>query len=188
MTDKQKRIKTALRLTVLVIAAAVIGLNVYGINSSRLAGDDMPMPFGVGAAVVLSGSMRPTFSEGDLLFVVECDSYNVGDIIVFNADGILITHRIISADGDTVITKGDANGIADEPINIAAVKGKVVRYIPFAGYIVNIIKTPIATLVILILAVSLVERSFSTQKQRDQAQIDSIRAEIQKLKDRSDKP
>ena len=44
-----------------------MGINVYLWNASSLAGNAMPMPFGFGMAVVLSGSMEPVLSVNDLL-------------------------------------------------------------------------------------------------------------------------
>eukprot|EP00033_Pygsuia_biforma_P003808 GCRY01004173.1.p1 GENE.GCRY01004173.1~~GCRY01004173.1.p1 ORF type:complete len:181 (+),score=14.65 GCRY01004173.1:71-613(+) len=71
--------------------------------------------------VVLSGSMEPGFSRGDLLFLTKYDTpYQTGDIIVFNLDGrdIPIVHRILSLhekpDGSlNILTKGDNNPVND---------------------------------------------------------------------------
>ena len=57
----------------LAVLAAVFGINVYALNAARLAGNQVPMPFGVGASVVLSGSMEPTLSVGDLLLLKQED-------------------------------------------------------------------------------------------------------------------
>ena len=47
------------RYVILGILAVVLGVNVFYLNASRLAGNEVPMPFGYGASVVLSGSMEP---------------------------------------------------------------------------------------------------------------------------------
>lgn len=179
---KKKPKKAILRIVLIVIAACVIGVNVYGINSARLAGDDLPMPFGFGAAVVLSGSMEPALSVGDLIFVVAQDNYAVGDIVVYRDGSSSVTHRIVAMDGDSVTTQGDANNIQDDAIALTQIKGKVAFSLPLVGYLVNIIKTPLGTLVILALAVFLLERSFRADRERDRRQLDSVRAEIEKLK------
>lgn len=185
MTDSEKKkklIRAIIRITLIAIAALVIGLNIYVINASRLAGDTLPMPFGFGTAVVLSGSMEPALSVGDLLIVVAYDDYAVGDIVVFQDGKSSITHRIVSIDGDNLVTRGEANNVDDAPISGEQVKGKVVLAIPFVGYIANMIKTPIGTLVIIALAVFLLERSFRIDRERDRHQLDVIRGEIEKLK------
>lgn len=177
-----KSLKTAIRITLLVLVALVVGLNVYGINASRLAGDPVPMPFGVGSAVVLSGSMEPAVSVGDLLIISEWNNYQVGDIVVYQSGRIAVTHRIVSISGDEVITRGDANNAEDEPISLERIKGKVVMIIPCVGYLVNIIKTPLVTLAIIALAVFLMERSFRVEKEKDDQQLKDIKAEIEKMK------
>lgn len=181
--EKKKQVlKTVLRITLLVLAALVVGINVYLLNASRLAGDAVPIPFGIGSAVVLSGSMEPEISVGDLLIISESKNYEVGDVVVYQDGRMAVTHRIVAISEDEVITKGDANNTEDDPITIEQIKGKVVVAIPLAGYAVNAIKTPIGTLCILALAIFLLERSFRTEKQRDEKQLDAIRAEIERLK------
>ena len=81
-----------------------------------------------------------------------------------------------------VITKGDANNTEDEPFDKERIMGEVVFSIPLVGYLVNMIKTPVGTLVILAAAVFLMERSFRADKKKDVQELDVIRAEIEKLK------
>jgi signal peptidase len=178
----KKHLKTILRTTVLVIVALIIGINVYTINASRVAGDAIPMPFGVGATVVLSGSMEPELSVGDLLVVVEQDSYAVDEVVVFQEGRIGVVHRIIQIDGQTVTTQGDANNAPDEPMDISRIKGKVVCAIPLVGHVINLIKTPVATILILAAAIWLLERSFHKEKEKDNDKLHEIREEIEKLK------
>lgn len=178
----RKIIKTVVRTALIVIAACIIGVNVYSMNASRLAGNSVPMPFGVGAAVVLSGSMEPELSTGDLLIIAERESYNVGDVVVYQDGRTAVTHRIVSISGNEVITRGDANNTEDEPITLEQIKGEVVLAIPCMGFVVNAIKTPIGTICILALAIFMLERSFSAEKQQKEKEIEAIRAEIEKLK------
>ena len=177
-----KKVKGALRIALLVIAAAVVGVNLYAMNASRLAGNALPMPFGVGVAVVLSGSMEPELSVGDLVIVTESEDYAEQDVIVFQQGSMAVTHRIVSISEEEVITKGDANNAPDEPISPSQIKGRVALVIPLVGHLVNVIKTPVGTLVVLGLAIWLLERSFHAEKQKDAQQLDAIRAEIEKLK------
>ena len=178
----KKLIKSIFHIALLVIISLIIGLNIYNINSSRLVGDNVPMPFGIGSAVVLSGSMEPELSTGDLIFIVEKENYEVGDVIVYQDGKIIVTHRIISISEEEVITRGDANNTDDAPIKMEHIKGKVAFAIPLLGYLVNIIKTPIGTIVIIGLAVYLLERSFHSEKEKDKQKLADIKAEIEKLK------
>jgi signal peptidase len=140
------------------------------------------MPFGVGLTVVLSGSMEPELSVGDLLVVARQDSYTVGEVVVFQEGRIGVVHRIIEMDGSTVTTQGDANNAPDEPMDISRIKGKVVLAIPMVGYLVNMIKTPVATVIILAAAIFLLERSFHKEKEKDADQLEEIKREIERLK------
>ena len=188
------RIKTILRTALLSIAALIVGLNVYSLNASRLAGDLVPMPMGVGATVVLSGSMEPTLSTGDLLIIAKQDSYQVDDVVVFQANRMAVVHRIVELyektvqgeDGEEIqqmaITQGDANITPDDPIQVSQIKGTVVFRLPIVGYLINMIKTPIGTILILALAIFLLERSFHKEREKDQDKLDAIRREIEKLK------
>lgn len=184
---RTKLVKTVIRTLILVLIAAVIGINIYSLNASRLAGNSVPMPFGVGAAVVLSGSMEPELSAGDLLIVAKRDGYAVGDVVVFQDGRIAVTHRIISLSDNAVITKGDANNTPDAPIGPEQIKGKVLLAVPLVGYLVNAIKTPIGTLIIIAAAIFLLERSFSKEKKKDAEELDIIRSEIEMLKQEKDK-
>ena len=112
------------RLLLLIFCGLTLGINVYLANANSLVGNQLPMPFGYGAAVVLSGSMEPELSAGDLIVVKEAENYKQNDIVVFQDGNSLVVHRIIQIDGETITTKGDANKVTDEPISITAVKAR----------------------------------------------------------------
>lgn len=183
-----KKVRSIIRITLLVLVALILGLNVYTLNASRLAGDTVPMPLGFGLAVVLSGSMEPEMSVGDLLVVVKSDSFDLRDVVVYQDGTITVTHRIIaiSEDGE-ITTRGDANNEDDTPITADRIKGKVLVAIPLVGYLVNLIKSPIGTICILGLAVLLLERSFHNDKRKDEDELANIRKEIEKLKEEQNK-
>lgn len=187
MKSKSKKIRTVGRLLLIALAAAVIGVNVYAVNAAHLAGNLVPMPFGVGAAVVLSGSMEPELSTGDLLILAERHDYAVGDVIVFQDGRMAVTHRIVAMDEDIVITKGDANNAEDDPIQRDQIKGVVLLSIPLVGYVVNAIKTPVGTLILLAAAVLFLERSFRAEKEKDARELAEIKAEIERLKQEQNK-
>lgn len=176
-----------IRRVILVILGLIIGTNAYLANAKTLTGNQMPMPFGYGAAVVLSGSMEPVLSKGDLIIVKEKESYKLGDVVVFQSGKSLIVHRIIKIDDKKVITQGDANNVADPEFDTQFIKGKEVVRIPYIGVLVDIIKTPTGTIVILILAFWMVEHSFRKQKNEDSKKQEEIKAEIRRLKEEQEK-
>ena len=179
---KKNRYSALIRRTALAVLGILLGLNVYLANARSLAGNRLPMPFGFGMAVVLSGSMEPALSVNDVVFVCESDSYSVDDIVVYDNGRELIVHKIIEQNGDTLITKGEANNTADEPIRVEAVKGKVVFSIPYAGVAVKALRSPVGIIVIILAAVLLTEGSFRRKKESDENRIEEIKEEIRRLK------
>lgn len=176
------QLKSVIRISVLVLLAILIGVSIYSMNASMLGGNSLPMPFGFGVTVVLSGSMEPELSVDDLLIVKPADAYEVGDVVVFQTQRTAVVHRIVSINGDEIITRGDANTSDDDPITKANIKGKVVCAIPFVGIIINLIKTPVVTLLFIGLAVWLLESSFKKEKAQKSDELEAIRREIEELK------
>lgn len=186
--DKQKKPKgtkgkVILRRALLILCGAILGVNVYLANARSLAGNQLPMPFGVGAAIVLTGSMEPTLSAGDLILVRETDSVAVGDIVVYQSGGSLVVHRVIHLEEDSVTTQGDANNAPDEPVPLSDIRGSVLLRIPYAGSVVSLIKSPIGTICIIAAAIALVEIPHRKGKEKDDAERQKIIEEIRRLKD-----
>ena len=177
-----KHLKTIARTALLIFVSLVIGINLYSWNAQSLMGNALPMPMGYGAAVVLTGSMEPTIAADDLILVKEAEDFQVGDIVVYQSGSILVVHRIIAIDGDTITTQGDANQAADEAIAASVIKGKVIAVIPMLGNLARILKTPTATIVLLAGAVVLMEASFRKDKQKHDDDLEKIKEEIRKLK------
>jgi len=84
--------------------------------------------------VVMSGSMEPSLSPGDLLVVEGYRSRGpeVGDVVVYRSrrHGRVVVHRVVGVDesGGKIIllTKGDAVEFADgEPVEMGDVLGSV---------------------------------------------------------------
>jgi len=98
---------------------------------------------------VISGSMEPTYSVGDLIYVkkVSPASVRVGDPITFvlNEDLVVATHRVIEIDAANqhFYTKGDANETADAaPVHFNNVIGIPKFSIPLLGYVSDYIQHP----------------------------------------------
>lgn len=136
---------TILRRTVgAAFAALIVGLLLTLLVVPRMFGGD--------SLTVLSGSMEPTFSPGDIVVVKGlteaevCTETHVGSIVAFFPepnDPTLITHRIIgktigSFDDGTacrLITQGDANSAADEPVSPTQVRGLYLYAVPSLGWL-----------------------------------------------------
>ena len=180
---RKTKLKSTVRLLLLVLCGFLLGMNVYLANANRLIGNQLPTPFGYGAAVVLSGSMEPEFSKGDLIIVKETERYDPSDIVVYQDGNSLVVHRIIGIDGETITTKGDANNTADEPIRVSAVKGKVLFWIPYAGRIVGFLKTPVGIICMIAAAIALIEIPRRNEKKKDDEERQKILEEIKRLKE-----
>ena len=98
---------------------------------------------------VISGSMEPAYSVGDLIYVqtVDPDSVQVGDPITFvlNEDLVVATHRVVRIDGENqhFYTKGDANDTEDAaPVHFNNLIGVPKFRIPMLGYVSDYIQNP----------------------------------------------
>ena len=180
---KSVKLKDFTRRLLLVACGVALGVNVYLTNAQLVTGNQLPMPFGFGSAVVLSGSMEPTFSTGDLIVVGECESVAQDDIVVYQLGSSLVVHRVIAVDGDTITTQGDANNVADEPIHRSTIKGTVLFWIPKLGDVVSVIKSPLGTIGLIAAAIALVEIPHMKEKEKDDQQRQQLIEEIKRLKD-----
>lgn len=98
--------------------------------------------FPIFPSVIATGSMEPMIKPGDVVLVkkdISINKLNVGDIIQFKDDNILISHRIVEkveVNGKECFkTKGDNNTIADDKlVKPENIKGTVVKVIPKVGW------------------------------------------------------
>ena len=179
--------KFVFRHIILIILGLILGFNVYMLNANNVVGNKMPMPFGIGGAVVLSGSMEPALSVDDLIFVRETKDVSLGDIIVYESGSELIVHRVVALYEGGVVTQGDANNTPDDPVSTEQIKGKVIFSIPKAGKAVELLKSPLGITVVLAAAFVLTELSLRREKEDDRKKLESVKEEIRRLKNDLDK-
>lgn len=156
---------------VVLLAVALVGVRLIGLK-----------PY-----VVLSGSMRPTYEVGSLIYVkpVDYKTLEVGDPITYMlSQDTVVTHRIIEVlvdeeDPETrrYFTKGDANDVPDgTSVHYKNIIGKPVFSIPYLGYVSHYIQNPpgmyvaIAAGAILILLVFLPDIFMDDDKQKKSEQ------------------
>ena len=149
---------------------------------------------------VISGSMEPVYSVGDLLYVKPVDSLSdihVGDDITFvlNEDLVVATHRVVRIDEENqrLTTKGEANEIEDsEPVHFNNVIGVVKFSIPYLGYVSDFIQNPpgmyitIAAGAVLIILVFLPdflpkkrETEVNEENERLKAELEALKAQME---------
>lgn len=144
------RILKAVRTVFIYVLAAVIIIAALMFAASNNPSKSL---FGFRYYSVLTPSMEPAYSVGDMVFVKTgtADSIKVGDVITFNPSeygDAYLTHRVVEVlpdyqgSGITCFrTKGDANDSEDSfLIDEDRVIGTVVFSIPKFGYIVRFVQ------------------------------------------------
>ena len=148
---------------------------------------------------IVSGSMEPTYSVGDLIYVKEVDPAAIvpGDVITFvlNEDLVVATHRVVRVDAEKqrFYTKGDANETEDgAPVHFKNVIGIPQFTVPGLGYVSDFIQHPpgsyitiaaVAVLLILTFAPDFVKKKPAlvqpTEAEEENAR---LKAELEALK------
>ena len=130
-------VTTLLVAAVVLLAIALVGVRLFGLQ----------------VYTVLSGSMEPAYPVGALLYDKKVDPAQLrpGDVITFMLDEeTIVTHRIVEVVPDeedpSVIrfrTKGDANAAEDGSlVHYKNVLGAPVFTIPKLGYFANFVQQP----------------------------------------------
>ena len=111
-----------------IILVVILIVVIYGKLSLTFSNKKYANYFGYTLFEVASGSMRPTLDINDVVLVkISKDNLNANDIIAFESENDIITHRIIFIDGNTITVKGDSNNVVDKPIEKEQVIGKVIK-------------------------------------------------------------
>jgi signal peptidase I len=135
-------IRTALAL---MIAASLVGATAFLLLARDIY-------------VVESGSMSATLRPGDAVVVKPLDGpVHPGQVITFEVQGKLITHRVTRVGDDGVRVKGDALD-EEDPWTIPpdAVRGEMDFRIPYAGYLVVFLRQPAGWLSLVVLPALLI--------------------------------
>ena len=179
---KKNRIKV-IRIATFIIVGVFIGYNVYCLNAKYVANNPLPMPFGYGQAIVLSGSMEPALSVNDLIIYHQKDQYKVGDIIAYQDGNMLVTHRVIDISKGMITTKGDNNNVSDGKIDTEAVIGKAVFIIPHVGGVIRILKNPVVSVSLLIFFFIILELGYRKERRNGEQELDVLKKELKRLQE-----
>ena len=113
--------------------------------------------------LVRSESMKPAINMGDMVITGPLDGplsgeVEPGTIVTYQRGEELVTHRVLSVDGDTLVTKGDAVEDPDaRSVNLSDVRGVYLFKIPYIGYVSSFVQTKVGWfLAIIIPATALV--------------------------------
>ena len=163
-----KRISKVFKIVLRVLAGIVGVILLLSLDAwmqVNLFRKDYASLFGYSIFNVVTGSMSGTIEINDYVVVKNTHDVKIGDIVTFMSEGELITHRLVIANGDTFVTRGDANTADDFSISRGDIVGKVVLVIPKAGIWKNVISEP-KVLVAIFITLLLFTLVFSTEERK----------------------
>lgn len=145
-------VKRVLKYIAYSILAILVSLCVYTFVVTDVLKKDYVNVFGYTYFVVSTGSMSGTIEVNDIVFVKITDDVEEDDVVSYvNKNGDIITHRLVQKVGDKLITQGDVNNVADDPIDKDNLIGKV-QLVVSPSFILK----SIAIFLILFIALSLI--------------------------------
>jgi len=118
--------------------------------------------FGWRTEIVRSGSMEPAILTGSVVVSrpIAPEEVREGDIIMFSSlvGQSLTTHRVIAVRSDNglyFMTKGDANKGGDiNPVVPSQIVGIIVFSVPYLGYLISFMRTPLVLVLCLVIPVA----------------------------------
>ena len=147
--------------TVKKVLAVILVILIYNIILIFISAENDGIElFGYRAYVITSDSMEPAINNGDAIVVKNCEEEDLqtGDVITFEQNQKIITHRIQKIEEDqttnekTYITKGDNNNIEDsENIKFSAIIGKCILTVPYLGNIISVLENKLIILIIILI-------------------------------------
>lgn len=191
------KIFTVIGVLLCVVLIPILIINVTLIIKSYTNKDEVPKIGGFCPLIVLTGSMEPEISSGDLIIVKQIDSADVKEkdvIAFFDPDGngqSILTHRVVGItekDGQTAFyTKGDANNTDDRlPVTADKLVGIYKFRIRGMGNVAMFMQTTTGLIVCVVLPLILLvgydiirRRRFENRNQQDTA---ALLAELEALK------
>lgn len=152
----KKFIKRFYNILLKIVAVFLIIVLVYILYSRYIQKDKVTKIFGYGFLVVLTGSMEPEIQAGELVIIKEGE-YEVNDVITYETEDLLVTHRVIEKNGDEYICKGDSNNEKDLKVLENQIQGKVVYHSLSLGTFVRLyLKSFLIIFVIFIIIINFI--------------------------------
>lgn len=196
--ERKQKILTIIGTILCVILIPILIVNLTLIVKSYVNTDEVPKIGGICPLIVLTDSMLPEISSGDLIICKDIDpaEVQVGDVISFfdpaSKGSSVVTHRVIEiVDDDGEIkwrTKGDNNNTEDRELvpfkNLVGIWGGT--RIAGAGSVAMFLQTTPGLIVCVICPLALLvgydvlrRRKYDKEKQQD---TDALLAELEQLR------
>lgn len=156
---KKRKKKINVLSKFLYVILIILIYNLILVAISFISKQDFNGVLGYKAYNITTNSMEPNINRGDIIIIKKVkneDSLKKGDVISFNKNGEIITHRIMDIEevnGEKrYITKGDNNNIPDlEKIQFSQIEGVKVISIPYLGNIIEALGNKIIFFIILLI-------------------------------------
>ncbi|MCD6453560.1 MAG: signal peptidase I [Dehalococcoidales bacterium] len=106
--------------------------------------------------LVRSESMTPNLNMGDMVITGPVNGLIGGEVkpgavVTYQREKGLVTHRVLSINGDTLVTKGDAVEDPDPwSVSMSDIRGVYLFRLPSIGYVSNFIKTKTGWLLLIV--------------------------------------
>lgn len=127
---------------IFILVFIIAMLAIYYTAQTKILKKDYANILGYTIFEVATGSMSRTIDVGDIVLVKLTDKVQEDDIIVYQEDRAIITHRLVEVNNDYLVTKGDANSNLDSPIQKEQVIGKVIYTIKGVSILKKVLLTP----------------------------------------------
>lgn len=167
--ENAKFIKKVIEILAVILIYNIILIAISSENEVSLIN-----MFGYKSYVIKTNSMEPTINVNDVVInkKVAKEEIVVGDVITFQKDGEVITHRITKIENESdetkYTTKGDNNNIEDTfKITYENIKGKHILTIPHLGKVVEILENKLLVLIILLIILIVMFVQLVNQEKKD---------------------
>lgn len=150
-----KLVKKIILIIVTIILTLLISYNIYSFVCINILGKELVTINGYAILEVVSGSMEPEIKIGDMIIInTKEQDFKKGNVVTYHdSNNSLVTHRIISIEGNEIITKGDNNNTEDNPIYKSEIVGRALYKMRNAGRIIASIRSPLTMVMIFIIGV-----------------------------------
>lgn len=150
-----KIFKKVIVIIISVILLLILSFNIFNFVSIKILGNELPTINGYAVLEVISGSMEPKISIGDIVIIdTKNKDYKVKDIVTFkDINESFVTHRIVEIKDSEIITRGDANNTVDDAIKKEQIVGRYVYKINGLGALMKSFRSPLTLVMILIIGI-----------------------------------
>lgn len=146
-------VRKIINIVIILLGILILWYNFVNINNE----DQYIKLFGYRLMVVQEFQEQDGINKNDIIIgKVSEQGYTSQDLIIVRANNTIYFRRIIDITEEGYITKGDGNYRQDSsPITDAQIEGRVVKKIPKLGGLLNVIKSKVFSVIVLIILILL---------------------------------